>query len=157
MKELHQHIASLQAHVKYQRVLNIVLSVLVVMLCVAAMKPYGVITCDGWNVLDKNGAARITAFTRDDGGACMWWYDLNGRVRMDATTRVNGYAGLQIYDKAGKQRVATFTREDGGAGVAWNDANELVRITAGSNADGLVMLPTIDLEAVPANNLPAKQ
>ena len=154
MNEMQKQIASLQSRVKYQRLLNIVLSVLVVMLCVGAMKPYGVITCDGWNVQDKNGKARITAFTRDDGGACMWWYDMNGRVRMDATTRVNGYAGLQVYDKAGKQRVATFTRDDGGAGVAWSDANEKVRITAGNNADGLVMLPTGDLEVTPVKDLP---
>ena len=154
MKDMQKQIASLQSRVKYQRVLNIVLSVLVVMLCVAAMKPYGVITCDGWSVLDKNGAARITAFTRDDGGACLWWYDMNGRVRMDATTRVNGYAGLQVYDKAGKQRVATFTRDDGGAGVAWSDANEKVRITAGNNADNVVMLPIKDLEVAPAKDLP---
>ena len=154
MNEMQKQIASLQSRVKYQRLLNIVLSVLVVMLCVGAMKPYGVITCDGWNVQDKNGKARITAFTRDDGGACMWWYDMNGRVRMDATTRVNGHAGLQVYDKAGKQRVATFTRDDGGAGVAWSDANEKVRITAGNNADGLVMLPTKDLEVTPAKDLP---
>jgi len=154
MKDMQKQIASLQSRVKYQRVLNIVLSVLVVMLCVAAMKPYGVITCDGWNVLDKKGAARITAFTRDDGGACLWWYDMNGRVRMDATTRVNGYAGLQVYDKAGKQRVATFSRDDGGAGVAWCDANGKERITAGNNDDGVVMLPTKDLEVTPAKDLP---
>ena len=60
MEEMKKQIASLQSRVKYQRVLNIVLSVLVVMLCVGAMKPYGVITCEGWSVLDKNGAARIT-------------------------------------------------------------------------------------------------
>ncbi len=82
---------------------------------------YGVVVCDGWRVVDKDGTMRIGAATYAD-----------------------GLAGVQWNDKDGKQRITATTDADGDASVVWFDKDEKQRINAATLADGTVVLPTKD-------------
>jgi len=175
METIQQQIGALQTSVKRQRLLNIALLGLIVAGgFIAAVRPVGdatfdTITCKGWNVVDKNGKERITAFTNSDGQASVQWLDKDGKMRIGAATDANGYASVQWHDKDGKQRIAAATFADGNATVSWFDKDEKMRITAitfldgfsslawfdkdmktrieaGITADGKVLLPTKDLE-----------
>ena len=107
---------------------------------------FGIITCDGWRVVDKDGKVRIGAVTDADGTAGVEWWDKDGTVRIDAATRVDGEAGVAWMDKDGKVRIGAATRVDGEASVGWYDKDGTPRIGAATFADGTVGLPTKDLK-----------
>ena len=126
---------------------------------------FGIITCDEWRVVDKDGKVRIAAMTLADGHASVSWWDKDGNLRIGATTFPDGKASVSWWDKDGKFRIGatTFpageasvswldkdsklrigatTFPDGRAGVQWCDKDGKVRINAGTTADGTVVLPT---------------
>ena len=179
METIQQQIGALQTSVKRQRLLNIaLLGIIVAGGFVAAVRPAGdatfdTITCKGWNVVDKDGKERITAFTNPDGQASVQWLavfavafvgyvlsqrnptfgtitckgwkviDADGKQRIVAGTHAEE-AGVQWLDKHGKKRIAAVTLADGEAGVAWLDKDGKTRIGTATLADGTVILPTED-------------
>ena len=116
--ELQTQIDELKTSSKRQKIAIIALASVVVFF---AVKPHGVITCDGWRVVNKDGKVRIAAATLADGEAGVQWLDKDGKVRIGAATYASGNAGVTWWDKDGK-----------------------VRIDAATNADGTVVLPTSD-------------
>ena len=84
---------------------------------------FGIITCKGWRVVDKDGKTRI-----------------------NATTFADGTAGVSWIDKDGKMRIIAATSADGRAGMQWDDKDGKMRIGAATLADGSVVLPTEDLK-----------
>ena len=117
----------MQKSIKRQRFAIIALAgIIVAGGFIAAVRPVGdatfdTITCEGWNVVDKDE-----------------------KVRIAAGTRVDGSAGVQWLDKDGKRRIAAATSADGLASVAWRDKDDKTRIVAAIFADGTVALPTKD-------------
>jgi len=139
--ELQTQIDELKTSSKRQKFVIIALACLVVFF---AVKPHGVITCDGWRVVDKDGNLRISATTYADGEASVQWFDKDGKVRIDAATNADGEAGVIWFDKDGKVRIDAGTNADGQAGVIWRDKDEKMRIVAATDANGTVVLPTSD-------------
>ena len=82
---------------------------------------FGIITCDGWRVVDKDGTVRIDAATRVDGEAGVAWMDKDGKVRIGAATRVDGEASVGCYDKDGTPRIGAATFADGTVGLPTKD------------------------------------
>ena len=141
--ELQTQIDELKASSKRQKIAIIALGCVVVLY---AVKPYGVITCKGWKVVDKDGMVRINAVTGADGTATVGLFDKDGKVRIDAATYAEGLASVQWNDKDGKARIAAGTTADGNASMLCNDKDGKARIVAGTTADGTVSLPTKDLK-----------
>ena len=171
METIQQQLNALQTSVKRQRLLNIALaSIIVAGGFIAAVRPVGdatfdKITCKEWNVVDKDGKERITAFTNSDGKAGVnWldkdkkmrisavtdgglaevsWFDKNGKARIEASTIAQGDASVNFLDNDGKMRIRASTFPGAAVGV-WFDKEEKQRIAAGTHADGTVHLPTED-------------
>ena len=121
-------VAKQQVSVKRQRFAIIALAgIIVAGGFIAAVRPVGdatfdMITCKGWNVVDKDEKVRIVAATLDD-----------------------GQASVALLDKHKKARISATTFADGDAGMTWRDKDEKTRIGAVTYADGTVNLPTTDL------------
>lgn len=141
--ELQTQIDELKASSKRQKIAIIALASVVVLY---AVKPYGVITCKGWKVVDKDGMVRISAGTLADGSANVALLDKDDKVRISAGVVPNGIAGVGLNDKNEKVRIGGTTNFDGSASVIWIDKDEKVRISAGVSANGTVELPTKDLK-----------
>ena len=144
--ELQTRIEKLETSLNRQKIANIALMCLVVFF---AVKPYGVITCDGWRVVDKDGKVRISAGTLSDGNAVpvgVEWRDEDDKVRIAAGTAADGDAGVVWNDKDGKGRISAGTWADGKAAVICMDKDGKQRIGASTFADGTVELPTSDLK-----------
>jgi hypothetical protein len=141
--ELQTQIDELKASSKRQKIAIIALGCVVVLY---AVKPYGVITCKGWKVVDKDGMVRINAVTGADGTATVGLFDKDDKVRISAGVAASGSAGVGLTDKNEKVRIGGTTNADGSASVMWNDKDEKVRISAGVSANGTVELPTKDLK-----------
>ena len=142
--ELQTQIDELKASSKRQKIAIIALAGVVVLY---AVKPYGVITCKGWKVVDKDGMVRINAVTSADGTATVGLFDKDDKVRISAGVAASGSAGVGLTDKNEKVRIGGTTNADGSASVMWNDKDEKVRISAGVSANGTVELPTKDLKS----------
>ena len=110
--ELQTQIDELKASLKRQKIAIIAFAIVAVFF---AVKPHGVITCDGWRVVDKDGKVRIVAATDADGEAGVAWYDKDGKVRIGAATYADGQACVQWLDKDEKQRITASTLADGQA------------------------------------------
>ena len=76
--ELQTQIDELKASLNRQKLAIITLAVLAGVAVFFAVKPHGVITCDGWRVVDKDGKVRIDAATYADGNAGVHWWDKDG-------------------------------------------------------------------------------
>jgi hypothetical protein len=74
---------------------------------------FGIITCDGWQVVDKDGKERIDASTDAYGHAYVVWYDQEGKVRIAASTLAYGEASVKWFDKDGCGRITAATYFDG--------------------------------------------
>ena len=128
--ELQTRIEKLETSLKRQKIAIIALaSVIVAGVGVAAIQPagdaeFGMITCKGWKVVDKDG-----------------------KVRIGAGTPADGQASVELFDKDEKQRISASTTADGNSSVQWWDKDEKMRISAGTTADGTVRLPTSDLKS----------
>ena len=114
--ELQTQINELKTSSKRQKIAIIALAGVAVFF---AVKPHGIITCDGWRVVDKDGKVRIAAATLTDGRAGVVWLDKDGKVRINASTVANGEAGVRWLDKDEKVRIGAGTYADGEAGVRW--------------------------------------
>ena len=123
--ELQTQIDELKASLNRQKLAIITLVVLAGVAVFFAVKPqpHGIITCDGWRVVDKNGTLRIEARIWSGGEASVVWKDKEGTMRIGATTLPNGDAVVAVRDKDKKSR-----------------------LEAGTRADGTVRLPTTDLK-----------
>ena len=141
--ELQTQIDELKTSSKRQKIAIIALAGVAVFF---AVKPHGVITCDGWRVVDKDGKVRIEAATYADGQASVQWLDKDEKVRITATTLADGQASVQWLDKDEKMRIDASTFASGNTSVQWLDKDEKLRIDASTFADGEVVLPTRDLK-----------
>ena len=107
-----------------QTIINIVFAVAFIAYVVWSRNPtFGIIKCEGWEVVDKYEKTRVKAGTNEDGTAGVQWLDKDGKLRIGAATDANGEAS-----------------------VGWLDKDEKMRIVAGIDADGTVSLPTEDLK-----------
>ena len=137
--ELQTQIDELKTSSKRQKIAIIALAGVLVFFVV---KPKGVITCDGWRVVDKDGKVRIEAAGTDaDGDTSVLWFDKDGTWRIAASILVNGDATVAWKDKSrllssGKPRVVVGTSNDGNAIVQWLDASGNLRINAGAFIGG---------------------
>ena len=113
--ELQKQMEKLETSLNRQKIINIALAGVVGVAVFFAVKPHGVITCDGWRVVDKDGKVRIVAATDADGEAGVAWYDKDGKVRIGAATYADGQACVQWLDKDEKQRITASTLADGQA------------------------------------------
>ena len=59
---------------------------------------FGIITCDGWRVVDKDGKQRIGAKTNADGIAAVQWWDKDEKMRIVAGTTPDGTVVLPTSD-----------------------------------------------------------
>jgi hypothetical protein len=100
------------------------------------------IICKAWQLVDKDGKARVGAGTKDNGTAAMAWADKDGTARISIVTREDGIAGVLWLDKDGKGRITATTLPNGDATVCWNDKDEQSRFLAGTRANGTVIYPT---------------
>ena len=139
--ELQTQIDELKTSSKRQKIAIIALACLVVFL---AQKPYGVITCDGWRVVDKDGKLRISAGTSADGNAGVRWLDKEGKQRISALIYDNGNAGVMLADKDHKLRISASTYADGKAGVGLLDKDGKERISASTDANGKAGVGLLD-------------
>ena len=166
----------MQKSIKRQRFAIIALAgIIVAGGFIAAFRPvrnatFDIITCKGWQVVDKNGKpriaaeiyddsnqradvtlydtngrTRISAVTFDDGYAVSSWYDANGKKRISASTFVDGHAAVMFEDKQGETRFSASTEDNGAPGMMWYDKDGKPRIAALIGSDGTVVLPTRDL------------
>ena len=142
--ELQTRIEKLETSLKRQKIAIIALAGVGVFF---AVKPHGIITCKGWQVVDKDGKLRISAATDADGTATMGLFDKDDKVRISAGVAASGSAGVGLNDKNEKVRIGATTNFDGSASVIWADKDEKVRISAGVSANGTVELPTKDLKS----------
>ena len=110
---------------------------------------FGIITCDGWRVVDKDGTVRIDAATRVDGEAGVAWMDKDGKVRIGAATRVDGEASVGCYDKDGTPRIGAVTDADGQARLLLSDKDGTRRIGAGTLANGSASVALWDKDGTP--------
>ena len=93
--ELQTQIDELKASLKRQKIAIIAFAIVAVFF---AVKPHGVITCDGWRVVDKDGKVRIDAATYADGNAGVHWWDKDGKQRFVAGTYADGTVLLPTED-----------------------------------------------------------
>ena len=93
--ELQTRIEKLETSLKRQKIAIIALAGVAVFF---AVKPHGVITCDGWRVVDKDGKVRIEAATYADGQASVQWLDKDEKLRIDASTFADGEVVLPTRD-----------------------------------------------------------
>ena len=144
LMELQTQIDELKTSSKRQKIAIIALAGVGVFF---AVKPHGIITCKGWQVVDKDGMVRINAVTGADGTATVGLFDKDDKVRISAGVAASGSAGVGLNDKNEKVRIGATTNFDGSASVIWADKDEKVRISAGVSANGTVELPTKDLKS----------
>jgi len=150
MDNIQEQIRVLETSVRRQRFAIVALaSILAGSVLIGAVRPAGdatfdTITCKEWNVVDKDGKARINAGTFANGRASVTWWDKDGKERIRAGTLANGHATVAWGDKDGKLRISAGTYADGGAGVTWWDKDGKERISAATLASGTVIYPTKD-------------
>jgi len=173
MDTIQDQIRALQTSVRRQRFAIVTLaSILAGSALIGAVRPAGdatfdTITCKEWHVVDKDGKARIAAFTTNEGDATVACRDLNlklriligttkdgtaiatlsdkdGMPRIEAQTLGDDVAGMWWRDKNANGRIFACTLPDGNAGVSWLDKDGKARITAAMTPGGLVTYPTKD-------------
>ena len=93
--ELQTRIEKLETSLNRQKIAIIALAGVAVFF---AVKPHGVITCDGWRVVDKDGKERINATTVANGNAGVTWWDKDEKLRIGATTLADGTVQLPTED-----------------------------------------------------------
>ena len=98
--EIQTRIEKLETSLNRQKLINIALAGVAGVAVFFAVKPHGVITCDGWRVVDKDGKVRIDAAGTDaEGDASVQWYDKDGKVRIAAGTLADGKVVLPTSDR----------------------------------------------------------
>ena len=155
MDHLHHEIQSLQASVRRQRYaiygLSAVLAGTALLGAARSSEDatFDMVTCRGWQVVDKDGTVRIAAATDADGKATVQWFDTGGKVRIAAATLASGDSGLEWFGKDGKKRINAATIADGSSGVSWFDANEKWRVAVVTAADGSAGLLVLGQDGKP--------
>jgi len=150
METIQQQIGALQVIVAKQQVsvkrqrfaINALAGIILAGVFIAAVRPAGDaafdrIICKGWTVVDKDDKMRITASTSVDGGATVRWLDKDGKMRISAGTLPDeNMSVVTWYDKDQKARIAAATYDDGTAGMAWLDQDKKRRIDLTTNSKG---------------------
>jgi hypothetical protein len=141
-KIMQDQIRQLQTSVRYQRYAILALSAVVVAGgLAAASRPSGdgnfeKISCRELVVLDKDGKRRIVATTRSDGFAGIGLSDKSGVLRVNACTDPDGAASLLVSDRDSVPRIGIVTQAKGDASMDLCDRDGKRRISGGTTSSG---------------------